>query len=83
MALSLGLPPLDVIQRLALRSPDFPPLHLQRRPSVLLQPILKTLLALLLLEDQNPLAMWTKVQLVALEERVVELGRQLHIAAQA
>jgi hypothetical protein len=83
VALSLGLPPLDVIQRLALRSPDFPPLHLQRRPSVLLQPILKTLLALLLLEDQNPLAMWTKVQLVALEERVVELGRQLHIAAQA
>ena len=25
VALSLGLPPLDVIQRLALRSPDFPP----------------------------------------------------------
>jgi len=39
VALSLGLPPLDVIQRLALWSPDFPPLHEQRRPSVLLQPI--------------------------------------------
>ena len=120
VALSLGLPPLDVIQRLALRSPDFPPLHMQRRPPVLLQPIFQnglfsrwprhtrpglcgvptgtppchsssitpaqknprfgTLTSLLLLKNQNSIAVRTRIKIVALKEGVVELRRQLHMA---
>src|SRR6185369_10698840 len=38
VALSLGSPPLDVIQHHALWSPDFPPFPEEERPSGLLQP---------------------------------------------
>src|SRR5512137_1064993 len=38
VALSLGSPPLDVIQHHTLRSPDFPPPCDRQRPSVLLRP---------------------------------------------
>jgi len=38
---------------------------------------------LLLLEDQNPLTMGTVMQFIPFEKGVVQLGRQVHVAAHA
>ncbi len=97
VALSLGSPPLVVIQRPVLWSPDFPPPEGGDRLACSNQSVQETgfiqaycfqavvllFCSRFLLQDKNPLAMGTEVHFIPLEQRVVELRRELHIATHA
>src|SRR6185369_334757 len=86
VALSLGSPPLDVIQHHALRSPDFPP-HFHNESaatawSAPTKPYLLDYILLPLLENKYPLTVGTGYQLFSAVKVIVHLRRDLHVATE-
>ena len=75
MALSLGSPPLDVIQHHALRSPDFP-LPYQQAATILSSSTKLYLIYIIILltQKQKSLAVGTGNEIFSMEKIVIDLG---------